>query len=141
MHTWHTDRSTPYSDPRPEYRYSPLIVPIFLLRRCLCLCVMCFSFANMKDDGFAPALAFQTMAAEGTSGLLCAQIQALVQTAVKPLARCFLHHIIDCVHRCFCYPTVFTGSLVGSAHGYRMLLRIMEDNSRWYHHHPGYLRV
>ena len=41
----------------------------------------------VQDDGFAPAVAFQTMAAEGISGLLCAQLQALVQTALRPLAR------------------------------------------------------
>lgn len=41
-----------------------------------------------QDEGFAPAVAFQTVAADGTSGLLCAQLQALVQTALQPLARC-----------------------------------------------------
>lgn len=40
-----------------------------------------------QDAGFAPAVAFQTVAAEGVSGLLCAQLQALVQTALRPLAR------------------------------------------------------
>ncbi|CAN0529611.1 unnamed protein product, partial [Ectocarpus sp. 12 AP-2014] len=39
------------------------------------------------DAGFAPAVAFQTVAADGVSGLLCAQLQALVQTALRPLAR------------------------------------------------------
>ncbi|CAM9820259.1 unnamed protein product, partial [Ectocarpus fasciculatus] len=44
-------------------------------------------FYSPEDAGFAPAVAFQTVAAEGVSGLLCAQLQALVQTALRPLAR------------------------------------------------------
>ncbi|CAM9776170.1 unnamed protein product, partial [Pylaiella littoralis] len=44
-------------------------------------------FYSPQDAGFAPAVAFQTVAAEGISGLLCAQLQALVQTALRPLAR------------------------------------------------------
>ncbi|CAN0146698.1 unnamed protein product, partial [Hapterophycus canaliculatus] len=44
-------------------------------------------FYSPEDAGFAPAVAFQTVAAEGISGLLCAQLQALVETALRPLAR------------------------------------------------------
>lgn len=45
------------------------------------------TLAIHQDAGFAPAVAFQTVAAEGISGLLCAQLQALVETALRPLAR------------------------------------------------------
>ncbi|CAB1097076.1 unnamed protein product [Ectocarpus sp. CCAP 1310/34] len=52
-----------------------------------CLFALVGALSCRQDAGFAPAVAFQTVAAEGVSGLLCAQLQALVQTALRPLAR------------------------------------------------------